>query len=64
MNSVKSILARLVREEEGAAAAEYAILVAFIAGAVAAAVQLFHLDTIFSTVSSKVIGWVNNAPTP
>jgi len=64
MQSLKNMFVRLVREEEGAAAAEYAILVAFIAAAVAAAVALFDLQTIFQTVSTKVIGWINSAPAP
>lgn len=61
MEMIRSLTARLVREEEGAAASEYAILVAFIAAAVAAAVALFNLGGIFSTVSAKVIALINSA---
>lgn len=64
MQSIQNLLARLVREDDGAAAAEYAILVAFIAAAVAAAVALFDLETIFQTVSTRVIGWINSSPAP
>lgn len=56
-------LMQFIREEDGAAAAEYAVLVAFIVAAVAAAVALFDLDTIFQTVSNNVLGWINQAPT-
>jgi len=55
-------LMQFIREEDGAAASEYAILVAFIAAAVAAAVVLFDLEGIFTTVSGNVVGWVNSAP--
>lgn len=61
MNAILSGINRLVREEEGAAASEYAILVAAIAAAVAAAVVLFDLDNIFQTVSGKVVGLINGA---
>lgn len=56
-------LMQFVREEDGASAAEYAVLVAFIVAAVAAAVQLFNLGGIFTQVSTNVLGWVNSAPT-
>lgn len=61
MESIRNLTTRLVREEEGAAAAEYAILVAFIAAAVAAAVAMFDLNGIFETVSNKVKDAVENA---
>lgn len=64
MNMVRSLFLRLVREEEGAAASEYAILVAFIAAAVAAAVGFFNLGGIYTQVSANVLGWINNAPAP
>jgi Flp pilus assembly pilin Flp len=41
-------------DEEGAAAVEYAILVALIAAAVVVAVGQFDLDGIFGDVSAKV----------
>lgn len=61
MQSIKSVVGRLVREEDGAAAAEYAILVAFVGAAVAAAVQLFDIKGIFTTVSTKVSTLVASA---
>jgi len=54
MKQFKAVVKRLVREEEGAAATEYAILVAVIAGVVLAAVQLFDLGGIFTAVGDKV----------
>ena len=59
MKSFKNAIVRLVKEEEGAAASEYAVLVALIVVAVAAAVALFNLGGIFTTVSEKVINCVN-----
>lgn len=61
MKKLKSLVVRLVREEEGAAAAEYAILVSFVAAAVAAAVSFFDLGNIFTTVSGKVVTLINSA---
>jgi Flp pilus assembly pilin Flp len=61
MENMKSMMARLVREEDGAAASEYAILVAFIAVAVAAAVKLFNLGDIFTGLGTKVKGLVDGA---
>ncbi|GAA4411566.1 Flp family type IVb pilin [Quisquiliibacterium transsilvanicum] len=61
MQSIKTLVSSLAREEDGAAAAEYAILVAFIAAAVAAAVALFDLNGIFTTVGNKVKGLINGA---
>lgn len=48
------MMKQLVREEDGAAAAEYAILVALIASAVVAAVALFDLGGIFTQVGDHV----------
>lgn len=56
---MKDLWLRLVREEEGASASEYAVLVAVIIVAVAAAVSAFNLSGIFGTVSNKVINCVN-----
>ena len=56
---LNTFFARLAHEEDGAAASEYAILVAVVAVAVFAAVKLFDLGTIFGTVNSKVSGCVN-----
>ncbi len=58
---VKSLFYRLVCEDEAAAASEYAILVAIVAVAVFAAVKLFDLNTIFTTVNGKVSNCVNAA---
>lgn len=54
MESIKNAVVRLAREEDGAAASEYAVLVALIVVAVAAAVALFDLGGIFTDVSNKV----------
>lgn len=61
MKTLNELMVRLAREEDGAAASEYAILVAFIAVAVAAAVQLFDLGDIFGTLGAKVKGLVDGA---
>lgn len=58
MKQIKNLMTRLVREEDGAAAAEYAILVAFVAAAVATAVSAFDLGGIFGDVSTKVTALV------
>ncbi len=58
---LKSLITRLVREEEAAAASEYAILVAVVAVSVFAAVKLFNLGGIFTTVNGKVTNCVNAA---
>lgn len=58
---MKELVTRLIREDEGAAASEYAILVAFIAVFVAAAVKLFSLGDIFTTLSTKVKELVSGA---
>ncbi|MFO1200625.1 MAG: Flp family type IVb pilin [Burkholderiaceae bacterium] len=46
-------------DEEGASASEYAILVAVVVVVVYAAVRLFDLGNIFTTVSTKVKNCVN-----
>ncbi len=56
-----SVLKRFATEEDGAAAVEYAILVAVIAAAVFAAVKLFNLNSIFGQVSNSVGNIVTNA---
>lgn len=63
MEGIKSLVQRLVREEEGASAVEYAILVAVIVGVVVAAVQQFDLGGIFGAVSTKAQTAVTNAGT-
>jgi Flp pilus assembly pilin Flp len=59
MQAIQNMVHRLVREEDGAAASEYAVLVALIVVAVAAAVALFNLGGIYQTVSTKVTNCVN-----
>lgn len=54
MENIKSLMGRLAREEEGAAASEYAILVAVIAALIAVAVGSFDLAGVFSGASDKV----------
>ncbi len=61
MSFALNFLKRLAMEEDGAAAVEYAILVAVIAAAVFAAVKLFNLNTIFGDVSNSVQNIVTNA---
>ncbi|MCB1907093.1 MAG: Flp family type IVb pilin [Rhodocyclaceae bacterium] len=61
MKSMKNLIVRLVREEEGAAATEYAILAALIASAVALAVAAFDLDGIFTDVSTHIKGKISAA---
>ena len=45
---------RLCISEEGAAASEYAILVAVVAVAVYAAIRVFDINAVFTTVDGKV----------
>jgi len=59
MKSLNNTLVRFVKDEDGAAASEYAVLVALIVVAVAAAVKLFNLGNIYTVVSQKVISCVN-----
>lgn len=59
MKSLNNALVRFVKDEDGAAASEYAVLVALIVVAVAAAVKLFNLGNIYTVVSQKVISCVN-----
>jgi Flp pilus assembly pilin Flp len=61
MQFIQETFHRLVTEEDGAAASEYAILVAFIAVAVALAVALFGLDTIFEGLGAKVQSLIDGA---
>lgn len=59
MKSFKSAVLSFVRDEDGASASEYAVLVALVVVAVAAAVALFDLGNIYTVVSGKVIDCVN-----
>lgn len=62
MTSIHDVIARLAREDEGASAAEYAVLVALIAAAVAVAVAAFNLGGfggIYAVVRQKVLDCVS-----
>ena len=54
--SAKSVLVRLLRDEEGATAIEYGLIAALIAVAAIAAFQLVgtNLSTLFSTVATDL----------
>jgi Flp pilus assembly pilin Flp len=54
LNTIRTAINRFVRDEDGASAVEYAILVALIGGAVALAVAEFNLVGIFTQVSDSV----------
>lgn len=56
--SILRFLVRLLSDENGAAASEYAIALAFIAVAIAAAASLFDLTAVFPAVVAKVTGFV------
>ncbi len=58
---MNALIVRLVREEEGAAAAEYAILLAFVAAAVGLAVGQFNLGGIFTEVGTQITTLINSA---
>lgn len=58
---MNQLIKDLIVQEDGASASEYAILVAFIAAAVAASIKLFDLNSVFSGLSTKVSGIVTNA---
>lgn len=60
MNPVRETMQRLVRAEDGAAAAEYAIVVAFVAAAVAAAASEFDLRETFALMSNHVLNLVRS----
>ena len=59
MEKISSFVGRLVHEEDGASASEYAVLVAIIIVAVAAAVSLFDLGNIFTAAGDKVKNCIN-----
>ncbi len=58
---MNALITRLIREEDGAAAAEYAILLAFVAAAVGLAVSQFNLGGIFTEVGTQITTLVNSA---
>jgi len=59
MEKLGRYIGSFARDEEGAAASEYAILVAIICVVVYAAVKVFNLNNIFNTVGQKVVNCVN-----
>lgn len=59
MREFKNLVTRLAREEDGASASEYAILVAVIAAIVFVAAKQFDLNGIFATAGNKVKNCVN-----
>lgn len=59
MKKLGHFFGSFAREEDGAAASEYAILVAIICVVVYAAVKVFNLNNIFGTVGNKVVNCVN-----
>jgi prepilin peptidase CpaA len=56
-----SLIARLRRDERGASATEYAMLIVFVALAIAAGAQTFGKD--LSTWFSTTAGSISNLPT-
>ena len=63
MKSVNSAFLSFIRDEDGASASEYAVLVALVVVAVAAAVSAFNLEDIYNIVSEKVIDCVKGEAT-
>lgn len=59
MSNALASIKSFIRDEEGAAATEYAILLVVIAAAVAAAVQLFNIQGIFTSISTKITTFIN-----
>lgn len=60
---MNSAFSRYLREEDGAAASEYAVLVAIVIAAVALGVSYFNIDGIYNIVSQTVSNCVTNAST-
>jgi Flp pilus assembly pilin Flp len=56
--SVKLSLLDLVQEESGAAAAEYAILVALVAVAIFSSTIIFDLKSVFNLIKNTVLGFI------
>lgn len=61
MKSIMMSIKRFARDEEGASASEYAILVAVLAAIIFVAVSQFDLNGIFNAAGSKVKGCINAA---
>ncbi len=54
MISLKRAIAAFIQDEDGAAASEYAVLVALIVAAVATAVAVFDIEAIYTEVNNAV----------
>lgn len=61
MAALKQAILSYIRDEEGASAAEYAVLVAVVVGVVLIGVRSYNLTGIFTAVNAKVVGCVNAA---
>ena len=59
MKSIMMSIKRFARDEEGASASEYAILVAVLAAIIFIAVKQFDLNGIFSSAGNKVKGCIS-----
>ena len=55
-----ALLNRMMRDENGASATEYAILLAIVGAAVLAAVGVFStgINQVFTNLTNKMTGWV------
>jgi pilus assembly protein Flp/PilA len=55
-----NFLKRMMRDETGASATEYAILLAIVGAAVVAAVGVFSagINTVFTNLTNLMTGWV------
>ncbi len=51
---MKNFIASYIRDEDGASAAEYAVLVAVVVGVVYIGVRSYNLTGIFNSVNAKV----------
>jgi len=61
MKRVAALFSRLLQEEEGASASEYAVLVAVIAVAIAGAVSVFNMGGIFSMVRNTILNCMSGS---
>lgn len=55
----RRVVAMFLDDETGAAASEYAVSLAFIIGAVAAAASLFDLTAVFPAIVEKISALIN-----
>lgn len=58
MKDVHALANRLIHEEDGIVAVEYALIVAVISGLVATALALMDFNGIYTQVSTKVKGLI------